>query len=414
MRTGSLTPVPHDEPPDGGWVAWSQVVPAHVANAMTWGYGAGFSVFQLYYKQTMDLPASQISWIGSIQLFLYFLVGMASGRLSDAGYTRSLYGIGGFFAVLGMFMTSLATEYWQILLAQGFCSGIGGGLMFMPAIANVATYFKRRRNLAMSLNATGSSTGAIVFPAVVQFLTPVIGFPWAMRVCGFIALFFITLGFILLKPRKLKKTPSPWVDLKLLQNAPNAVYAAGAFFIYFSLFTVLIYINSFARDSIGVSDLESINFVLITNALGIPSRPLFGFLADRYTGPINTFGLNCIGLGVLAFGWTGVHKRADMYAYSVVMGFVNGAAQGVFPGATSSLMRDVTRLGTWVGMVFAICGFATLAGPPVMGAIIDHNGGSYLWAQIWAALVIMLGGIFLLASAWLVGTKGTKKLWGKA
>ncbi|KAI2630996.1 MFS general substrate transporter [Hypoxylon sp. NC1633] len=388
-----------DPPPDGGFLAWSQIIPGHIANMMSWGYGTGFSVFQLYYKQTLHLPASQVSWIGSIQIFLCFVIGMVSGRLADAGYSRTLYAVGASLSILGMFMTSLATEYWHILLAQGFCTGIGGGLMFMPATANVATYFEKKRSLAVALNGCGSSTGAILYPAVVQFLTPQIGFPWAVRICGFISIVLAVIGFNILVPRKLQRTPAPFLDLNAFRYAPYAMFSGGAFLIYFSLFTMLIYINSFARESIGLSELESINFVLVTSAVAIPARPIFGFVADRYIGPVNTFGFSCLALGIMAFGWVGVHKRADMYAYSVVMGFINGAAQGIFSSAVSSFVPDVTKMGTWIGMVFALCGFATLSGPPTMGAIIDASGGKYIWAQIWAGSTIILGGLIILVTA---------------
>ncbi|KAI1106284.1 MFS general substrate transporter [Jackrogersella minutella] len=395
--------IPIDEPPDGGLLAWSQVVPAHIANMLSWGYGTGFSVFQLYYKQTMNLPAAQVAWVGSIQIFLCFVIGMVSGRLSDAGYPRVLYAVGAVISLFGMFMTSLATTYWQILLAQGFCSGIGGGLMFMPATANVATYFKKKRSLAMALNGCGSGTGAILFPATVQFLIPRLGFGWAVRMCGFIGIFLAVIGFSLFRPRKLLRIPAPIVDWTAFRNGPYVMFTAGSFLIYFSLFTMLLYINSFARESIGLSDIESINFVLITNAVTIPARPIFGVIADRYVGPVNTFGLNCIASGVMAFGWMGVHKRADMYAFSVVMGFVNGAAQGIFSSAASSFVKDVRKMGTWIGMVYALCGFATLAGPPTMGAIIDASGGKYVWGQLWLGLTIVIGGILILTSSMLVG-----------
>ncbi|KAI8966819.1 MFS general substrate transporter [Daldinia sp. FL1419] len=397
--------VSNDEPPDGGWVAWSQIIPAHIANIMSWGYGTGFSVFQLYYKQTMDLPASQISWIGSSQIFLCFAVGMVSGRLSDAGYPRHLYAIGAIISIFAMFMTSLTNTYWQIILAQGICQGIGAGLMFMPATANSATYFKKKRSLAMSLNGCGSSSGAILYPAIIQFLTPKVGFPWAVRICGFISIALAIVGFYFLKPRKLHRAPAPLLDIKAFKNVPYATFTGGAFLIYFCLFTMLIYINSFARQVIGLSDLESINFVLITNAVAIPARPLFGLIADRYDASIETYGLNCVTLGIMAFCWIGVHTRGGMYAFSVAMGFVNGAAQGIFSSAISRFITDPSKMGTWIGMTFGICGVATLAGPPTMGAIIDASGSKYIWAQIWVGLTIFMGGSIVLFAAWLIKKK---------
>lgn len=154
-----------------------------------------------------------------------------------------------------------------------------------------------------------------------------------------------------------------------------------------------------------MSDTESINFVLVTSAVAIPARPIFGYLADRYLGPVNTFGLNCLALGIMAFGWIGIRGRAAMYAYSVIMGFVNGGAQGIFTSAASSFVKDMTKMGTWMGMIFALCGFATLSGPPTMGAIIDASGGKYIYAQIWAGSVIIIGGCIILATSMMVRWK---------
>ncbi|KAI0383112.1 MFS general substrate transporter [Hypomontagnella monticulosa] len=404
------TAIAIDEPPDGGWRAWSQIVPGHIANMMSWGYATGFAVFQLYYKQTLHLPASQVSWVGSIQIFLCFVIGMISGRVSDAGFPRHMYGAGAIISIFAIFMTSLAKTYWQILLAQAFCSGIGGGLMFMPATANIAVYFKKKRSLAVALNGCGSSTGAILFPAVIQFLTPKVGFPWAVRICGFIAMILASIGFVLLKPRKLIRLPAPIVDWTAFGDIPYVLFNIGAFLIYFSLFTMLIYINSYARESIGLSDQESINFVLITSAVAIPARPIFGYIADRYWGPVNTFGLNCLALGLMAFAWIGIRERAGMYAYSVAMGFVNGGAQGIFTSAASSFVKDITKMGTWMGMTFALCGFATLSGPPTMGAIIDASGGIYFYAQVWAGSVIILGGSIILTSSMVVASRRRRSL----
>ena len=72
-------------------------------------------------------------------------------------------------------MTAVAREYWQILLAQGLCTGLGMGTMFMPAVAVVGSYFSRRKSMALLTAAAGSATGSLIFPAVVQYLTPQTG-----------------------------------------------------------------------------------------------------------------------------------------------------------------------------------------------------------------------------------------------
>ena len=91
-------------------------------------------MYQLHYTESLHLPPSQVSWIGSIQIFLTFAISAFSGRSADAGYARHAVLVGTSLCVLGTFMTSFAKTYWQIFLAQGICEGIGMGIMYMPAV----------------------------------------------------------------------------------------------------------------------------------------------------------------------------------------------------------------------------------------------------------------------------------------
>lgn len=157
-------------------------------------------------------------------------------------------------------------------------------------------------------------------------------------------------------------------------------------------------INAYARNVAHFSTTDSVQLLLILNGMSVPSRPVVGFVADRYIGPINTYAIAVFFLGIMTFAWIGVTSRVGMYVFSVFFGLSTGAAQGVFVGSLASLTRDPRKMGTRFGMVCTIVAFATLAGPPTAGAIIDRSGGRYLWAQVWAALVIVLGSITLAAA----------------
>ena len=86
-------------------------------------------------------------------------MGMLAGRVLDEGYLKPLLIGGGVVQVFGMFMTSLSTEYWQVLLAQGICAGLGSGLLGLTSVAIIPLYFERKRMLATGIAATGSSLG---------------------------------------------------------------------------------------------------------------------------------------------------------------------------------------------------------------------------------------------------------------
>jgi MFS transporter, MCT family, solute carrier family 16 (monocarboxylic acid transporters), member 3 len=164
-----------DPPPDGGVRAWSQVFAGHLIVAIAWGYPSSFGVFQTYYEHTLPYSPSDISWIGGVQVFAILFISAVSGRATDAGLARPIVFLGSIIILIGTFTTSLATEYWQIFLAQGLCVGLGLGLIWLPSITLISHYFVRKRVLALTTAATGTSTGGMIFPAMIQYLTPKIG-----------------------------------------------------------------------------------------------------------------------------------------------------------------------------------------------------------------------------------------------
>lgn len=120
-----------------------------------------FGVYQEYYQTAIlsSESASAVSWIGTIQGFLLFLIGILTGPIFDRGYFRQLIFTGTFLVVFGMMMTSLGKSYYQIFLAQGVVVGLGAGCLFVPSVAIVATYFTSKRALMTGITAAGGSIG---------------------------------------------------------------------------------------------------------------------------------------------------------------------------------------------------------------------------------------------------------------
>jgi MFS family permease len=112
------------------------------------------------------------------------MLGCISGPLFDAGYLRSLVATGGVIYVFCFMMASIAKEYYQFLLAHGFGVGIGMGIMFSPSVSTLSHHFARSRyrTLAYGCQASGSAVAGIIFPIMLRFLFPTVGFGWAMRI----------------------------------------------------------------------------------------------------------------------------------------------------------------------------------------------------------------------------------------
>ncbi|OAA51964.1 Major facilitator superfamily domain, general substrate transporter [Metarhizium rileyi] len=385
-------------PPDGGWRAWSQVLATHLINAMSWGYAASFGVYQLYYVDTLGLPSAQVSWVGSCQVFLTFGACAFSGRLADAGYARQTVIAGCCFAVLGAYTTSFCSEYWQIFLAQGVCTGIGLGIIFAPAISVASSYFNKNRSLALSVAATGTSLGGLVFPSTVQYLIPRVGFRWAARSAALVSLAICAGACALLRPCIPGRKTGSLIEWAAFKEPPYSLFAAASFLNFYGIYFGQFYINSFARNIMGFSSLESVNLLLLSNAVGIPVRPIVGLLANDYLGPINVFIMATASVGIMLFAWTGITTRTSMYIFSAFFGVAVSSNQGTFVPSLASLTKDPQKMGTRFGMVETLCSFATLAGPPTAGALIDRSGGQYVSAQIWGGSIMIAAALTVVAS----------------
>ncbi|KAM0550626.1 hypothetical protein ACHAPJ_008885 [Fusarium lateritium] len=355
----SDAPVP---PPDGGWRAWCVVLSSHLVYMNTWGWVNSFGVFQAYYTQLLSLPASKISWIGSVSVFLLFFVGALTGRLVDAGYFRWVFGVGIILQVSGIMFTSICTEYWHFLAAQGVVVGLGHSCVFTPVLAVLSTYFAKRRALAMGVAACGSPVGGMVFPSLVRVLLLKVGFAWTLRITGFVQLVTLTIALILAKPR-----------IKPRRSAYSRTAIEPPF-----AFT------------------ESLDLLMILNGVGVIGRLFSNWVAD-HIGAINVFAPHALVASILLYFWMAVSDKPGLYAWSVIYGIIAAAIQSLFPTGVSLLTEDLSKIGVRMGMAFTIASFATLTGPPIAGAIIDHENG-YKGAQAFAGTVLALGAGFLIVA----------------
>ncbi|KAJ6002516.1 hypothetical protein N7451_005063 [Penicillium sp. IBT 35674x] len=386
------------EAPDGGLTAWLQVLCGHLIVFNVWGYINSYGIFESYYVTTLDRSSSDIAWVGSLEIFFVYFLGSFSGRATDAGYIRATLAAGLFMQLLGVFMTSLATSYWQLLLSQGVCQGIGNGLLFCPIVALMSTYFTKKRTIAISISACGAATGGLVFPAIAQTLLHRIGFAWTVRVMGFVLLFNAGVIMLCVRQRLPPRKSGSLVELKAFADLSYTFFAMGTFFCFWAVYYAYDYVRSFGQDIIGVSDYTSFSVLMIMNGLGLPGRLIPAFLSDRYTGPINMFIPVSGFAAVLLYCWIAINSYGGLIAFVVVYGFFGGGVQSLFPSALASLTDEPSKAGVRIGMIFSIVSIASLTGPPIAGALIDIHGGQYLYAQLFGGTSMVLGCLLLIVA----------------
>ncbi|TFB06569.1 hypothetical protein CCMA1212_001297 [Trichoderma ghanense] len=375
-------------PPDGGLRAWLQIVAGHLVVFTTWGYIISFGIFQPYYMQELNLEPSSVSWIGSIQTCLLFVIGTFTGRAFDAGYYRPCLISGFIMQLVGIFTTSVATTYWQLFLSQGLCQGLGCGLVFAPTIANMTTYFSKKRTLALSAAACGGGTGGVIFPLIAQQLIPQVGFRWTVRAMGLVVLVSSVIIVLLVRPRLPPRKAGPLVDWGAFREMTYVLFAISMFITLWATYFAYFYARAFSIDRLGGSQSTSFNMLMIINAVGIPGRLIPAFLADRFFGAVNVFIPTILAAAVCIFAWSGVNSITGDYIWVIFFGYFGAGIQGMFPATTAGLTKDLSKSGVRIGMIFSIISVASLTGPPLAGKLVVVAHGSYIGAQIWAGVLL--------------------------
>lgn len=197
----------------------------------TWGVINSFGVFQTYYTTLLGRPPSDISWIGSIQVFLSFFVGAFIGRFTDGGFLRGVLICGTILVTVGIFTASASTQYWQFILSQGICCGLGSGCLVTPAVSVVSTYFEKKRSMAIGVATCGSVTGALVFSAMARQIIPSAGIGWALRAIGFVQVATLLFVVAFMKPRLPPRRGDRLVEWVAFKEPEYALFTAGMFFV---------------------------------------------------------------------------------------------------------------------------------------------------------------------------------------
>ncbi|KAJ3541329.1 hypothetical protein NM208_g4667 [Fusarium decemcellulare] len=368
------------KPPDGGLQAWTQVAMGWIVIFTTWGYVNSFGSFQAYYTSVLPQSSFDISWIGSLQVWLTFFGSAFSGRLLDAGLFVPTFLLGSALQLLGIFLMSVSKTYWQLMLTQGVLTGIGGGIIFAPSLALVATYFQERRGIAIGLVTTGNSLGGVVYPLVVRELLPILGMPWATRVLGFINLTGFCFVAVFMRPRLPPRKSGPIIDWTAFRDSLYVCYVAGLFFFVLSVYYTFYYLASFGREALGMTYSNASLLTTIINGTGLPARILVPILADRI-GPLNTIAPAGLCVAVVAYSWLAIKDVTGIWVFAAFYGIASGAFQSLMPTGVASITKRLDSMGTRIGMCFSIVSFAGLTGPPIGGLIQSASDDDYTGAH---------------------------------
>lgn len=325
--------------------------------------------------------------------------GGLAGPLFDAGYLRAQLTTGTALICFGFMMTSLASEYWHVLLGQGFCVGLGAGCLVVPAVTVLPQYFgPSRRPLVVGMSVVGSSVGGVVYPLIFNAVVPRVGFPWTSRLFGFIALATCAVAVAVMRTRVKPRRVRSLFDPKAFREPPYVLICSGMFLSNLGFFVPVFYLQSYALSH-GMAHARSLalNLIAILNGASALGRLAPSLMTPR-VGPLNTIVGVALSAGLVTFGWTAVNDVAGNVVYAILYGFFSGGIVSLPPVVLASITEDLSFLGARMGTMSTINAVGSLCGPPIAGTILKARKGDYLGLQLFAASAIIGTSLCLLGA----------------
>ncbi|CAK8673938.1 unnamed protein product [Clavelina lepadiformis] len=184
------------DPPDGGW-AWVVVIGATFAMTQLQSLMRCYSVFYLPLIDEFSAGYSQVSALTAMGQLGVGVAGLVLPPLvTKIDYRQCVMGAG-FIAAACAFLSSFATQLWQILLLTGVICGLCIGVSLSGSMVVVTRYFYKMRNRATQVCCGVASIGVLLSSPLYQILIDTYTWRGAFQIIGGIFLQLVLVGTVL-------------------------------------------------------------------------------------------------------------------------------------------------------------------------------------------------------------------------
>jgi MFS family permease len=387
---------------------------------MTLNYGARYSFGIFVQPLTADngWSRSVVSLAASINLLVYALAGIASGKLLDRAAPRWIATAGSVASAAGFLICAVAKTPWMFYFAYGILYGFGSAWMGTVTVtSSVGKWFIRKRGLAIGISGMGTSFGTLTLTPVAAYLLE--HSSWK---AGFL-FFGINLlipGLFIAQLLMRRTVPEAYglrpdgdgpvegwrVAAPLLKTPPAPVSAKDIF--KDSRFWILavchgtavmvalmafIHQVPYAIDN-GIEKVAAATSLGAMGFAGLAGQLFFGWISDRIRDPKYSAAL---GYAIMATGTVMLLQTRTvemLLAYAVVFGFGYGCLGPLLPIIAADRFGHQTMGAVFGLQTFFVVGIGGSLGPLVGGLIYDATGSYHpAWWLNLGLLVAATAGI---------------------
>jgi MFS family permease len=388
--------------------AWVIVAIVSVMQMVGASTQMAFGVFIQPLSDNFGWGQGSITLAYAISSIVTALASPLAGWMGDRYGGRKTLALGSALFVVGMVLTGIINELWQLYLAFGFLIGVAKAIFLVPLIPASMAWFRRHLGLGMGVVMAGWGAG----PALIA---PLMG--WMIGDLGWKGTFWITAAWsgalmaimVLLfrdRPSDIGVLPygarptDPPDPPRKPDKVRTRVYTGymrktAAFWNMSSIHflgcvghaIILVYLIPLAVQE-GISLVMAASLLTVMSGVSVVSRLLTPMLSDRY-GPRLVMSACYFLQGVTVFILFWSHDPWTFYLFAVAFAVGYGGESGGFPILNRKYYGHAP-MGSPYGFQMLGAGLGMALGGWIGGVVFDMTGG-YGWALA-ISIAASLGG----------------------
>jgi MFS family permease len=329
----------------------------------------------------------------SITAFLYFGLGMLSGRAADRFGPRPILAVGAVVMGMGLILTSLVDRLWVGYLTYGVGVGVGVACGYVPMLAAVGGWFERRRAIASGVAVEGVGLGTLLLARLAAELISSYGWRTTYVILGIggpATLAVCMLGAA--RPPVRQGEAGPLLIGEVVRTSAFRWFYLSALLMSMALFIPFVFLAAFAEEN-GASKVAAASLIGVIGGGSIIGRLGLAALGD-WLGRMRILRGSFLLLAVSFLLWLIAGRSfKTLFVFAIVMGIAYGGFIALSPAVTAE-MFGLKGLGGIMGALYTSAGVGGLIGPPLAGLLIDFTN-SYTIVIV-SAMVLSLAAFGLL------------------
>ena len=355
------------------WRGWAMAAATFVSTFTVFGVAYSFGAFFESMSDEFGSGKGLTALFFSLTTFLYFVLGLWTGRWSDRVGPRPVLLVGAGALGAGLLVTSVASTIWIGLLTYSTGVGVAVACSYVPMVAAVGGWFIRQRTAALGVAVAGIGAGTLVMAPTANWLIDQHGWRVAYRVFAVGGVLLLTGCAVVARRPPIDTQAAPPPPLRTLagDHAFRLLYGSSLL-MSLALFVPFVFLAAYSEDE-GISSGRGAILVGLIGGASILGRLALGTLAPR-VGLVRLYQACFATMGLSFLLWL---EAGDRYAVLVTFTIVLGVAYGGFIAlspAVCAMAYATTGLGGVLGALYTAAGIGGLFGPPIAGAVIDASG----------------------------------------